>query len=1298
MVYIKSSVLVAAAAFSATTSALPASGNSNYDATSATASPSKAAAVNLNIDLGSNVGGSGDRQSVPSLTSPTDLASATATPLGDLLDVDVQVAKDTILSRDVKSATPSRAGTILRAQPQQGKDQPAAFGSHDKSNGNDRVWKGKLGRRGPWRNVPGDNLIDINIGGVAATPASVPADLPSGVPHRQGYLIDLNLRSHDDRHDRVILTGDGDAYYRNADRHHHGHEHGHTHEHVHVHDNDKRHSHNHHTVLEVIGDGDRRHGHEHGHRYENVIVDDGRSHDHGHDHVHEHIHGDDGYVYGKRRHDDHETVKIIHDSDEIDHEHGHEHEHIHGHMDKRRHSDSDRVTYIDHTHGRPVEVIEVGNDRYRHRSHRPHDIEVINVGHDDVHEHIHEHTHIHARSHGREGGVVVVEGGSHRHGGDVTVVNNDNHNDRHHRHSGSTTVVNNDKRDIPGLTSKLAGLGRAFLKKARSHDDKHDSTSSTTIINNSEDRGRHGHGHSGDSSTVIVNNDGKHHRHHDSDTTVINNNSKRGHHHSDRILVVGDERRYHNADFYYRNSWDRGLRNGRPIYFTNGDDFNRVRMVGSRHGGAEYVTSVPQYESTVGYEPVQVGYEPVGYEYYKRSHGGESRKERYDRHSSKHGKKQASPKKERTQPPAVAAPAEPAATEDGEEAVDEASNAGEKRRWRGDGETVVNEGGRHHRHGGDVTIVNNEKRRHEQDDRHRHDSERYCHDGRCDFTSSSDRHDHHGHHADGFHYDHHHNDNEHGGDVTVVNNMGKRRHDEHRYHHNQHQGGHHSSSEECRDGRCDRRGGDVTIVNNDKREPKHERPHGSHGGHRDGDDVTVVNNYKRQVAMNSMGGAPGYIDVTSPVFNSTTAQRIASLVLSTSNGTDANSTFVLNASNNIRTQVYLVPLNPSNSTTSSSTMSAASSSANATIASTPLQVNLKLPIFVASSASVEPYCATFDPSPESPAPLTVMPCTNDTSTHESQVFLYNPDTGVIHPDWQPSTDAQQLLQAVSDDVDDSQDDAMITASASATMIAAESYQTDLTAAGAWGTMSDSITPSATASTTGWMRRATAAAASPTTTTVTFPSSTSASGPASGSSTSGSASSTASSPPPLMTSGPSSSTDSKSIPQSNTASNVTLIFTPATPAMINNAASLNDDDNNVDDVSEPQTQATLSRRWHTPDYDGEGRHLNREAYTGDLPKKHSLPVVPASSSGNPAVSSTTPVAAAAGVTIAANAKAIVPASAVAQNLPKGDWTMPLVQSLGAQRPMVAPQSLTAPYEWRWTADSANAQADSASVVA
>lgn len=169
----------------------------------------------------------------------------------------------------------------------------------------------------------------------------------------------------------------------------------------------------------------------------------------------------------------------------------------------------------------------------------------------------------------------------------------------------------------------------------------------------------------------------------------------------------------------------------------------------------------------------------------------------------------------------------------------------------------------------------------------------------------------------------------------------------------------------------------------------------------------------------------------SPVFDAS-AQRIASLVLSTANDTSSNSSFVLNASSNIRTQVYLVPIKAD--------AKAQPGSAAPGTEGDLIKVNLKVPVFVADTATVEPYCATFDPSPEAPSPMTVEPCedvSNDMPASEgtpeiasasasapanstndkSQVFLFDPETGVIKPDWGSSTASAKSVVEHKDDKD-----------------------------------------------------------------------------------------------------------------------------------------------------------------------------------------------------------------------------------------------------------------------------------------
>ncbi|OCF38756.1 hypothetical protein I317_07462 [Kwoniella heveanensis CBS 569] len=1230
MVYIKSSVLVAAAALSAA-SAMP-TANFNVD-------------VDVNSAVPSSTSTGNDGFNMADASAPTAVTTGKAVidlnvdvPRVDVLEVRRQKAKDDEtyeggLRRSVKdmvqavekkgSAKKEKSGSMKFG---------GGGGQKDKEQGK-RLWKGRPSRRGPWRNAVDDgNLIDLNIGH-AATDA---VHHDNGHLLGNGDLIDIATRSsrHDEGHDRVIFTGDHDDYYRNSGhghRHTHGHGSGNVHEHIHAHGHSKRH-HRHHSVVEVIGDDYRYHR---GGRHGNVVeyIDDGyhRGHGNGDSHVHVHEH------YGRRHRDDIEIVQeghrhhgsgfveVINDGQR----HGSEEDHVHEHIHARSHRDHDD------------NVVVVNDDGHRHHGG---DVTVIGNG-----------------RHRHGGEVTVVDNGRHRHGGDVNVVDNGRHS------HGATTVVNSKRSPSAspssspkeGFSSKLAGLGRAFLKRHRGSD--------TTIVNNHghsdtlvvTDSGRHRHGgdttivnssdgwHHHGSDTVVVNNSDGHHRH-GADTTIVNNsagrhhrngdttviNSKRGHHRSDRIVVVGDDRRYQDADFFYRHSWDNGLRYGKPIYFSDGGAFNRVRVIGN------YADAVTVPVPVNGYPYTKVAYGPVGYA-----------SDRYGRFGYPYGKREH---------------------DDHDHDADEhhEHDHDHHERAQEEGEDTLALERRRHDHDGDVTVI--DKNHHGHGHRyhgHSHNS------GDVTVVNNDGRNGHHGH----------------GGDVTVVNNHKRRNHghDDRHAHRGDHR--HHSwSSDECRHGRCDSR---------------------------DGGDVTVVNKHKRQdssIPMNAMGGAPGYIDVTSPVYNSTTAQRIASLVLSTSNGTDPNSTFVLNASNNIRTQVYLVPLTPSNSTAAST----AAASSNST-SSSPISVNLKVPIFVASSASVEPYCATFDPSPENPAPLTVTPCTNDTSSHESQKFLYNPNTGVIHPDWQPSTDAQQLLQAIPDDIDGDapqSDMAAAMSTASATLAAAEAYATD----GDFGAYSDSMTPTGAASAS-LARRATAAA---TTTTTMVPASSSASssgltstGMSSSSSAAGSAPSTTFSPPPIQTDGPHTSTDSTALPQTSTASNVTLIFTPVNPS-INQASipvdSIDDSGaggNSGDGSAQQATMTQMNRRsrFFSPDINqqaatqAQGDNASSQStgsadlQTADIsgggnsvPTDHSemnvnadsnmnAPSAPAPSSadssaqdtGSAPQSSSNGNGNSNGVNNGIHASANVKANGPVISAFRGDSVL--------QKPMAAPESLTAPYQ-------------------
>ncbi|KIP07448.1 hypothetical protein PHLGIDRAFT_127644 [Phlebiopsis gigantea 11061_1 CR5-6] len=234
-------------------------------------------------------------------------------------------------------------------------------------------------------------------------------------------------------------------------------------------------------------------------------------------------------------------------------------------------------------------------------------------------------------------------------------------------------------------------------------------------------------------------------------------------------------------------------------------------------------------------------------------------------------------------------------------------------------------------------------------------------------------------------------------------------------------------------------------------------------------------------------GVPGTIDIMSNVAGSSVGQRIASLTLSSTMGNDVLGNadpFVLNASGTNQTQIYMVvlpddddssdPGSPSNSTGPASTTppSNSTSSANSTSpgnststnapsasfapsaissmdvdpasnttapsnsttpsnstsssTSTPPQykkVALKIPLFDAESATMRAFCATFDPQPSAPSPLTVESCANGPldDKHKSQVFAFDPSTGAIQPMWYEGGEGDGYTGDDGDDQDDTGD-------------------------------------------------------------------------------------------------------------------------------------------------------------------------------------------------------------------------------------------------------------------------------------
>ena len=111
----------------------------------------------------------------------------------------------------------------------------------------------------------------------------------------------------------------------------------------------------------------------------------------------------------------------------------------------------------------------------------------------------------------------------------------------------------------------------------------------------------------------------------------------------------------------------------------------------------------------------------------------------------------------------------------------------------------------------------------------------------------------------------------------------------------------------------------------------------------------------------------------------------------------AGAPFVLNASETNQTQIFLVPASEASFSSSSSEQSSAFQTSLDEVL-----VSLQVPVFEPSSASITPFCATFDPDPPAPAPLTAEACDTEPvseSQHKSQLFAYNPMTGALRPMW-----------------------------------------------------------------------------------------------------------------------------------------------------------------------------------------------------------------------------------------------------------------------------------------------------------
>jgi hypothetical protein len=63
------------------------------------------------------------------------------------------------------------------------------------------------------------------------------------------------------------------------------------------------------------------------------------------------------------------------------------------------------------------------------------------------------------------------------------------------------------------------------------------------------------------------------------------------------------------------------------------------------------------------------------------------------------------------------------------------------------------------------------------------------------------------------------------------------------------------------------------------------------------------------------------------------------------------------------------------------------------------RVSLGLQVFSKENATMLSYCASYDPNPPVPAPLTAEPCNSTETENFSQIFAYDPTNGVIQPLW-----------------------------------------------------------------------------------------------------------------------------------------------------------------------------------------------------------------------------------------------------------------------------------------------------------
>jgi hypothetical protein len=77
-----------------------------------------------------------------------------------------------------------------------------------------------------------------------------------------------------------------------------------------------------------------------------------------------------------------------------------------------------------------------------------------------------------------------------------------------------------------------------------------------------------------------------------------------------------------------------------------------------------------------------------------------------------------------------------------------------------------------------------------------------------------------------------------------------------------------------------------------------------------------------------------------------------------------------------------------------------SNSSTSMLTPNEIGVTIEMEMFDVTSASNVPYCATYDPDPPAPAPLTAEECTEDpVGNRRSQLFAFDRTTRVVRPMW-----------------------------------------------------------------------------------------------------------------------------------------------------------------------------------------------------------------------------------------------------------------------------------------------------------